>query len=683
MTAFYHFPHSVRTHRTSLLRSAIAGLTLCMINACSELPVGAQDSATIPATANRTAISLSLPVSVPTPTQTQSLPMLSDSEYAVVLDETHWLSASPSHSLSLITQQPDSKTQHQILHAGAVEYLDVRQTTAGTHALTLNQNNALVLATLPQNSEHSLASSQPLAWAIEGLCLYQPAQEPLQAFLLDDTAMAHQVLLTRDGAALAATVIRSFPLPPGSEYCTVDDPTETLFVSEEGIGVWAYNARSESDITRTPVELVAPWGKLQQNAGPLAMANGSLLIGEKDHHLLHQYQVIPSAEGIQTLHSTTYHLEGVVIDGLHASDQSSQKPVRAMVLNDDSGELEQLSLSIPARTATTDVIPTLPASAETDAVATPGDAADDPAIWVHPTRPAASQILGTNKKQGLYRYDLSGNTRQFLPIGRVNNVDVRQGFTLKGQPADIAAASQRDRHSISLIHIDPHTGKLRADVEIPTSLSDVYGLCMYQNTHQQVFVFINDKDGRYEQYQILDSDQGWRGKHVRSFKVPTQPEGCAADDRNQRLFVGEENHGIWIIGAEPDAGQQLTAIAELGQPSGRHLVADIEGLDLYQTEEENLLVVSSQGNDSYVIFSADAPYPYLGRFRIGLNHHASSDVDGASETDGLTVSSANLGPQYPKGLLVVQDGRNLMPNANQNFKLLDWQVVRQRILTQP
>ena len=680
MTTFNLFPHSVRTHRTSLFRSAIAGLTLCTISACSELPAGAQDSATIPATANRAAIS----VPVSTPIQTQPLPMLSGSEYAVTLDETHWFSASSSHSLSLITQQPDSKTQHQILHAGAVEYLDVRQATAATHALTLNQNNELVLATLPEHSTHTLAISQPLAWAIEGLCLYQPAQEPLQAFLLDDTAMAHQVLLIRDGTALAATVIRSFPLPPGSEYCTVDDPTETLFVSEEGIGVWAYNARSESDIVRTPVELVAPWGKLQQNAGPLAMANGSLLIGEKDHHLLHQYQVVPSAEGIQTRHSATYHLEGVVIDGLHTSSQQSpQAHINAIVLNDDSGELEQLSLSISPRTAAIDTIPTLPASAETDAVATPGDAADDPAIWVHPTRPAASQILGTNKKQGLYRYDLNGNTRQFLSIGRVNNVDVRQGFTLKGQPADIAAASQRDRHSISLIHIDPHTGELRADVEIPTSLGDVYGLCMYQNTHQQVFVFINDKDGRYEQYQILDSTQGWRGKHVRSFKVPTQPEGCAADDRNQRLFVGEENHGIWIIGAEPDDGQQLSLIAELGQPSGRYMVTDIEGLDLYQTEEENLLVVSSQGNDSYVIFSADAPYPYLGRFRIGLNHHASSDVDGASETDGLTVSSANLGPQYPKGLLVVQDGRNLMPNANQNFKLLDWQVVRQRILPQP
>lgn len=675
MTAFNLFPHTVFNHRTSLLRSAIAVLTLSTISACSELPIGTAESttATVPTPAKATSV----------PIHTQAVPMLSGSEYAVVLDETHWLSASPSHSLSLITQSPDHKTQHQVLHAGSVEYLDVRQAPAATHALTLNQSNALVLATLPQNSEHSLTTSQPLAWAIEGLCLYQPAQEPLQAFLLDDTAMAHQVLLTRDGTALAATVIRSFPLPPGSEYCTVDDQTETLFVSEEGIGVWAYNARSESDIVRTPVELVAPWGKLQQNAGPLAMANGSLLIGEKDHHWLHQYQVIPSAEGIQTRHSATYHLDGVVIDGLHASDQSSQKPVRAMVLNDESGELEQLSLSIPARVATTDVIPTLPASAETDAVATPGDAADDPAIWVHPTQPAASQILGTNKKQGLYRYDLNGSTRQFLPIGRVNNVDIRQGFTLKGQPADIAAASQRDRHSISLIHIDPHTGELRADVEIPTSLSDVYGLCMYQNTHQQVFVFINDKDGRYEQYQILDSAQGWQGKHVRSFKVHTQPEGCAADDRNQRLFVGEENRGIWIIGAEPDAGQQLTAIAELGQPSGRHLVADIEGLDLYQTEEENLLVVSSQGNDSYVIFSADAPYPYLGRFRIGLNHLVSSDVDGASETDGLTVSSANLGPQYPEGLLVVQDGRNLMPNANQNFKLLDWQAIRQGILAQP
>ena len=53
-------------------------------------------------------------------------------------------------------------------------------------------------------------------------------------------------------------------------------------------------------------------------------------------------------------------------------------------------------------------------------------------------------------------------------------------------------------------------------------------------------------------------------------------------------------------------------------------------------------------------------------------------VDGAEDTDGLHVVSTPLGPRYPMGLLVVQDGINLAPDAaeaNQNFKLVSWQDV--------
>ena len=53
-------------------------------------------------------------------------------------------------------------------------------------------------------------------------------------------------------------------------------------------------------------------------------------------------------------------------------------------------------------------------------------------------------------------------------------------------------------------------------------------------------------------------------------------------------------------------------------------------------------------------------------------------VDGVEDTDGLDVVSAPLGPRYPMGLLVVQDGVNLAPDgaeANQNFKLVSWRDV--------
>ena len=48
------------------------------------------------------------------------------------------------------------------------------------------------------------------------------------------------------------------------------------------------------------------------------------------------------------------------------------------------------------------------AIAETDPVTTSGDAADDPAIIIDYRNPKESIILGTDKRSGVYSYDLSG-----------------------------------------------------------------------------------------------------------------------------------------------------------------------------------------------------------------------------------------------------------------------------------
>lgn len=94
---------------------------------------------------------------------------------------------------------------------------------------------------------------------------------------------------------------------------------------------------------------------------------------------------------------------------------------------------------------------------------------------------------------------------------------------------------------------------------------------------------------------------------------------------------------------------------------------------MYRGAGAHYLVVSSQGNDSYVVYDAQAPWALRGVFRIGIN--AQSGVDGASETDGLEVVSTPLGPDWPEGPLVVQDGRNISPRQPQNFKLVSWKRI--------
>jgi len=527
--------------------------------------------------------------------------------------------------------------------------------------------------------------SDKVGYPLEGLCFYKPQGKTSkqQVFLLDESSMAHQMLIQQHEGDFSLQEIRRFPLPPNAEYCVVDDASDQLFVSEENVGVWVYSARAESEVSRSIIDLVKPYGNLNQNSGPLAIINQQLFVAEKDSYFIHQYDIKNNiAQQASARLQGSYQLEtDIKLDGLNVKREGEHFVINYLDDGSENAFKTELLINndlIKASPESRNYIINIPADDETQPVTDAGDAADDPAIWVHPTVAEKSLVIGTNKKRGLLVYNLEGELLQRMDVGRVNNVDIRQGFTHKGQPADIAAASQRDNRSIALFHISPINGEVSPMNEIITGLDKVYGLCMYRGLERKVYVFINDQDGRYEQYEISDSATGWTGKRVREFSIASQPEGCAADDKNQRLFVGEENVALWTLGAEPNADTGSESKLEKISAITDYLQVDIEGMDLYQTEHENYLLVSSQGNDSYVLFQAEAPYEYVGRFRIGLN--AANGIDGASETDGLAVSSAYLGDKYPQGLVVVQDGRNLLPHQAQNFKLVSWQKIDQEIL---
>ena len=315
------------------------------------------------------------------------------------------------------------------------------------------------------------------------------------------------------------------------------------------------------------------------------------------------------------------------------------------------------------------VLPVVKPLVQTDVVMSQGDAADDPAIWVNPKNPAQSRLLGTNKQQGLEVYDLQGKRVQHLPVGRLNNVDVRPGFTLGSRTVDLAVATNRDHNSLSVFSIDRASGELKAVGEIATPVKDIYGLCLFKAPSGEIYSFANDKDGTFVQHRLFAKGDQVQGELVRQFKVPTQPEGCVADDQRQRLFLGEEDVAVWAVDARPDQPATLTSVIKVGE----QVHDDIEGLALYQTEKDNYLVISSQGNDSYVVVDAEPPFALRGAFRVGVN--AEAGIDGTSETDGLDVTSANLGGPWSKGMLVVQDGRKRMPEQAQNFKYIPWSDV--------
>ena len=338
--------------------------------------------------------------------------------------------------------------------------------------------------------------------------------------------------------------------------------------------------------------------------------------------------------------------------------------------NDKSKSGAEAQERVVTSAASTGVpLETITATVETDPVPNGGDAADDPAIWVNPGDPAQSTIIGADKRGGLAVYDLSGKQIQYLSDGRMDNVDLRDGFKLGGRTVAIVTASNRQDNSIAIYKINPQTRMLE-NVEarkIKHGLS-VYGMCMYRSARTgKIYYFGTSKSGDVEQWEMFESNGKVDAKKVRNFKLGSTVEGCVADDELGHFYVAEEAVGIWKFGAEPEGGSDHTQVAKVGD--GR-LFADVEGLAIaYGKDGAGYLIASSQGDHSFVVYRRENHNEFVKKFRVG----AGDGIDGCEETDGIDVTTANLGPDFPQGVFVVQDGFN--DKGNQNFKLAPLQAI--------
>ncbi len=547
--------------------------------------------------------------------------------------------------------------------AGRFEALDHRGDDSGLLVATLDKRRQqALLARLDAGGQWSAPLYLPKTrYAIEGLCLYRDSARNDFLFLVGEEGIGEQWLVAQAGHPLPeARQVRALSLPPQSEFCQVDDRTHSLYVNEENVGLWRYEAGSEAPLVREPVDLRAPFGSLAKAAAGMAVVPGGLLALDPGAGTLHLYQ----------RSDAQWQRAGKLpLPGLDEPEQVSARVAEQgldLLLVDDQGTHRARLGWLPSVPPTPESPVQLSARVQTDGVPSLGDAADDPAIWVHPSEPARSRVLGTDKKGGLLAYDLQGKQLQDLRVGRLNNVDVRSGFQLGERKVDLAVASNRDHNTLHLFAIDPANGELSDIGQVQTPLKEIYGLCLFKEAKGAIHAIANDKDGRFVQYRLDGHGGKAAGELVRSFSTRTQSEGCVADDRNQRLFVAEEDVAVWTLDARAEVPAQLEQVIAVGG-----LVKDdIEGLALYHGAKRDYLVISSQGNDRYVVVEAQAPYRLRGSFQVGLD--AARGIDGASETDGLEVTSANLGGPWAQGMLVVQDGRKRMPEGNQNYKYVPW-----------
>lgn len=537
---------------------------------------------------------------------------------------------------------------------------------------------------------------------VTGLCAYHsPRTGRHYVFAATDDGFLQQWELLEESGRVEGAITRSLPFGAGAGYCAVDRLNATVYVAEESVGIWKLSAEPESDPQRELLDLVGPRGHLAEEVKGVAFVpsggdSGYLLaadvgaarvnvystndrkyIGSFSSKLPPESEALKETEGLVV---TTANLGTALPAGLLVlADKTAGAPTSSYRLLSWQQIASALKLDpAPASShdaATTQSRNVMP-SVETDPVDDYGDAADDPAIWVHPTDPSKSLIIGAQKKRGLYVYDLSGKTLQVVPDGRMNNVDLRHGFRLGNEVVAIVAASNRTAHTLALYKLDAATRRLEniAAEPIPTGFDDPYGLCMYRDTKSGTFyVFMNDADsGAYKQWKLVPKGNRVAAELLREFTVGSQAEGCAADDESGALYIAEEDVGLWRYEADPSSADRRVAI---DSTSGQgHLTPDVEGVAIYYGEKgTGYLIVSNQGKDNYAVYRREGRNEFLGHFSVIAD--SARGIDGASETDGLDVISTPLGPAFPYGLFVAQDGRNIAPAERQNFKLVPWERV--------
>lgn len=316
------------------------------------------------------------------------------------------------------------------------------------------------------------------------------------------------------------------------------------------------------------------------------------------------------------------------------------------------------------------------------------DDPDDPAIWVHPTDPARSLILGTNKVKAptgaLVVFGLDGKIRQTVAgLDRPNNVDIEYGLSVGGQPIDVAVVTERLKNQLRVFRIAPDgsgvadatsPGNTRVFADRAGEETAPMGVSLYRRPRDgAVFAIVAPKTGPRQgylgQYRLEDDGLGAvKAVFVRyfgAFSGAGEIEAVAVDDALGYVYYADEGDGIHKYHADPDHPEAARELAHFGKTGFR---ADREGIAIYARNDGTGYVVCTDqiaGNSEYHVYRRE------GEPGRPHDHGAPLKVvrGGADSTDGLEIASRPLGPAFPNGLMAA------MNSGGKNFLVYRWEDV--------
>lgn len=311
---------------------------------------------------------------------------------------------------------------------------------------------------------------------------------------------------------------------------------------------------------------------------------------------------------------------------------------------------------------------------------------DDPAIWRHPTDPARSLVLGTDKMAGaggLYVFNLDGTLRQTIaPLDRPNNVDVEYGVDAGRGVVDIAVVTERKQRRLRLFAIPADGGPL-VDL-VPAGLpvlegqsgeaGEPMGIALYKRPRDgAVFAIVAPKTGPATdylwQYRISGTARGLAATFVRRFGAFDRTtrngelgeiEAVVVDDAPGFVYYSDERTAIRKYHVDPDHADAARELAAFGTAG---YLGDREGLAIYDAGQGTGFIVSSdqvEGGTRLKLYRREG---------TAADPHDHGEVHtvltASDETDGLDVTAAVL-PGFPRGMVV------MMNSGPKNFLFYDW-----------